>query len=534
MLEHMMENLDLLLKLAAVRSDTGTVMEKDIEQLLYEFLTEIPRLKKDGTFGKIPVEGDPLNREVVWALLKNDGRDTVVFLNHHDAVDSEDYGTLKAYAYDPPVLRKKLKSLEHNDEVMEDLGNEDWIFGRGTADMKAGAAIQLNLLKKYCTKSDLKGNILFLSVPDEETLSAGMRQGVKLLGQLKDKYDLSYKFLINSEPHERYHDQPAVYDGSVGKTMAVICIKGRKSHIGQIFQGLNPTSILSRIVTQTEVNAEFSDRDLGEISPPPSWSYVKDFKESYDASVPEYAGGYLSFLTLRKTPKEILAGLKEICENSFCDTVDHLRMEFHKAYGEESEAPHYQVNVKLYSELLEDALSTDRKLTEDVLKTSYEMILQKLKSGEANVPESNFRILMELMKIARYNSPVVVIALSPPYYPHISSLKSPEWASISEKLQKLLSECGIRQEHYFMGISDNSYIGLQNESDVVPFVSPNMPLWKEGLYTLPFADMKEMSMPTLIVGPWGKDLHKITERVYLPDLVENTPIIIEKIIEELL
>jgi len=533
-LEYYKENLELLLKMVAVQSDTGTVKEKEIENFIYEYLSKIPRLQQEGTFGKCPVEHDPFEREVVWGLLKNESSDTVVLLNHHDAVDSEDYGAFKQYAYNPAVLKDQLRTLDHSDEVKKDLEDENWIFGRGTADMKGGAAVQLNLLKRYCERKRFRKNILFLSVPDEETLSSGMRRGVSLMAELKDRYGLNYKLLINSEPHDRIQGKPTIYDGSVGKTMAAICIKGKKTHIGEIFQGLNPASILSRIVIQTEANADFSDKDLEEVSTPPSWSYVRDFKESYDASVPEYAGGYLSFLTLNKTPREILENLRQVCEEAFRNTVDCLVEEYRKIHGDSSEAPYYNPRVILYEELLRDALLADPQSTGEILEDSYKTVLQKLKTGEANVPECNFKIMIDLMKIARYNSPVVAIALSPPYYPHVSSQKDAGWSFIEDKLKTIFNEADVRRKHYFMGISDNSYAGLQNSADVVPYVSPNMPLWREGLYTLPFEDMKQLSMPALIVGPWGKDLHKITERVYLPDLVENTPMMIEKIIEELL
>ena len=520
------------MKMVAVRSDTGTEREKDIETFLFNYLAELPRLQKENTYGRCPIQGDPYGRAVVWGLIKNEGADTVVLLNHHDAVDIEDYGAFKSYACDPFQLRDHLKILEHNVEVKRDLEDDNWIFGRGTADMKGGAAIQLNLMKRYCEKKDFKGNLLFLSVPDEETLSAGMRRGVGFMAELKKRYGLNYRLLINSEPHERQDGRPLIYDGSVGKIMAVICIRGKKTHIGNIFEGLNPAFVLSTIVTKTEVNTEFSDEDLGERSAPPAWSCVKDFKESYDASVPEYAGGYLSFLTLQKTPEEILEKLKEVCEEAFRDTVDRLRREYKKLYGEGDNIPHFEARIKFYEELLKDAMKEDRQAAEAILESSYSEVLRKMKNGEANVPESNFKMIIELMKIARYNKPVAVIALSPPYYPCISSQRNSDWPRLWVQLQGVLSGPDLFMKHYFMGISDNSYADLQQEADV-SCVSANMPLWREGLYTLPFEEMKQLSVPTLIVGPWGKDLHKITERVYLPDLIENTPMMIERIIGEL-
>jgi arginine utilization protein RocB len=59
-------------------------------------------------------------------------------------------------------------------EARNDLESGDYIFGRGTADMKGGGSIQLALFKRYSELEDFPGNILLIAVPDEENLSAGM------------------------------------------------------------------------------------------------------------------------------------------------------------------------------------------------------------------------------------------------------------------------------------------------------------------------------------------------------------------------
>lgn len=43
-----------------------------------------------------------------------------------------------------------------------------------------------------------------------------------------------------------------------------------------------------------------------------------------------------------------------------------------------------------------------------------------------------------------------------------------------------------------------------------------MLIWRD-IYYIPL-EIKEISMPVLNVGPWGKDLHKYTERVNKDDL----------------
>ena len=46
--------------------------------------------------------------------------------------------------------------------------------------------------------------------------------------------------------------------------------------------------------------------------------------------------------------------------------------------------------------------------------------------------------------------------------------------------------------------------------------------------------MEEIAMPCMNIGPWGKDFHKITERVCKEDLYERTPRIINKAVSLIL
>lgn len=528
------DTLKLLYELVRIPSSTDTPVEAQVATLIYEKLKGIPKLYQDNTFGLEKIEHDHHNRSIVWGLLKGKGKKTIVLLNHHDVVDTHDYGNLQDLAYMPEQLKEYMKNQNFPNNVIQDLQSDEWVFGRGTADMKGGVALQLKILEKFSKKNDFGGNLLFLSVPDEENLSLGMRHSTKLLQDLSKRYQLDYILLINSEPHERTHEKFTVYDSSVGKTMAVIYVQGQKAHIGKVFEGLNPLTILSRIMIHTELNSLFSDKALGEISTPPSWSFARDFKKNYDASIPEAAGGYLSFLTLNSTPKKILSTLKDVCHITFEETVTHFQSEYKKVFPNHKEIPTYKPNIKFYEELYHDAMLKDPEQTNMVMVQCLEEIRIKLNTGKISIPESNFIIIENLLKIVAYNTPTIVIALSPPYYPHITSCSNVSYSEISDVMRNIFSEDEVELSHYFMGISDLSYVGLQNESEIIPYVSQNMPLWNDKFYTIPFETMKTLSMPTLIIGPWGKDLHKKTERVYVPDLVENVPSYIEKLIINLL
>ncbi len=511
--------IDMLKFFVSIQSDTHTEMEIDMEKSIYNYISNIPYFNTSKNFGMEMITSDDLGRSIVWALKKGKGDKTIILLNHHDVVDVNDYGNLKNIAHNTESIEKELKKIKLNKEITEDLFSQEWIFGRGTADMKAGMCIQLKILEDFSKDNKCDASILFLSVPDEETISKGMRHASILLKKLEKKFQLEYSLIINSEPHSRYDKNiPVIYEGSVGKT----------------------SLILSKITNNTEINSELCDRDSGEIAPPPSWSFARDFKECYDASIPESAGGFLSFLTLTKTPKDILSIMKKICVNSLMESLESYNKNADIYYGDSEHRFSFPINVKLYEELLLDAIKNNKDEVENVLKETYSKITESIKTGKISMPESNFEIIKEVMKLTQYSGPVVVIAISPPYYPHISNNKFEHLDSkireISNSLNEInLSLCGnkVHKRHYFMGISDLSYTSLQNYEATVPYIKSNMPLWRDELYSIPFDTIKSLSIPVVNIGPWGKDLHKFTERVYIKDLVTNTYTLISELIKKL-
>ena len=84
-----------------------------------------------------------------------------------------------------------------------------------------------------------------------------------------------------------------------------------------------------------------------------------------------------------------------------------------------------------------------------------------------------------------------------------------------------------------MGMSDLSYAGFVGNMEDIRAISENSPGWDE-IYTIPFDSLKRLSMPIVNIGPWGKDLHKTTERVFAPDVFERVPMILYDLIESIL
>lgn len=536
---------DTLEELVSIQSDTGTSLEKDVEKYLYDWLQKLDYFKSNtNNLGSYPLKNDSLERSVVWGLIKGNGRKTVILLNHHDVVDAYDYQTLKAYAYHPALLREMLKSVELARDVEEDLISGEWIFARGAADMKAGIAIQLSLIEEFSKQQNFNGNILFISVADEESLSLGMRSSAELLEKIKNKFDLEYTILIDSEPHQKTENNEGVfYTGSVGKLMPVVYVRGKKTHIGDIFQGFNPLLLLSQIASETELNSDFSDVVENEVSPPPSWNYIRDGKKCYDASIPDSAGGYFSVLTLKRTPKIILEQLLEISKQTFENVICQMNKNYSNYLNKKNEAEHklpWKTNVKTFSQIYNDAIEQsgdkfllDYRLTIDKLKTD-------IKNNIISMPESNIALIGKTLEYITDKTPMVVIAFSPPYYPHISINDFKELdnnvSDIGNAVVRIAREVCYEtysKKNYFMGISDMSYTALNESENIIPHIEFNMPLWKN-MYDIPFETIKQLAIPSINIGPYGKDLHKFTERVFENDVIRQTPKLITGVIEYIL
>ena len=410
--------------------------------------------------------------------------------------------------------------------------------------MKGGGAIQIALLDRYSKIKDFKGNILLLSVPDEENISAGMRSAVNLMDELKEKYNLEYLITINSEPHMRSEKSKGVFSvGSVGKSMFFFYVRGSLAHHGKIFEGINALNILAEIVRETELNLDLADFEAGEASAPPTWLYIKDRKTCYDVSMPLGAGGYLSVLSLVSTPEENMRRLKEVSEKAFEALIDRMNKKY-RTYREKTNKPiqslPWKSKVCSFKDLYDEAYNTYKDKFATDFENKYMEINDLLNSGEINMLETNLQLTEFIFNYIDDLSPRVVIGMAPPYYPSVTNNKMKKNLGKAENLAEELiryakEELGENYvtENYFAGISDLSYTSLENSKNIRDIVKNNMPHFGR-IYDLPLETIEKLSMPGINIGPWGKDFHKITERVYKVDLLVNAPKLLNKAISILL
>jgi arginine utilization protein RocB len=494
-------------------------------------------------------------------------------MSHFDTVGVEDferYGDSNI-AYQPDELAKIMQAtLEQQGSLTASEGSAlaalqsgEWMFGRGSVDMKSGAAINLSLMREFARKQEsgkrlideLAGNLLFLSCPDEETESAGILSAIPELLKLREKENLTFLGVINTDytaPRDSNQEARFVYSGTVGKLLPSFYILGARTHVGEIYCGVDASHIAAELVSHVNLNSDWTDLWRGslggeetvEVAPPPVALHMRDLKLSYNVETAGEAFVYFNWLTLTLTPEEAMLKMDETAHAAL--EAVRLRQEesfndFSLRGGQTRPPLTWQSVVLDYDALREkaktrwDAENNARDFSE-WLRRKTEEFAAIAKDGR----ELSRMIVAELAKVAQIGGPAVVAFFSPPYYPSVQ----PRENELTLAVKSVLGESSrhIQFRGYYPYISDLSYLRLDNgiEADSL---KKNMPLFgmkdkKNALYYLldsaKWSDIRALDCPVVNVGPFGSDAHGLYERVYMPYSFETAPqIIFETIIRAL-
>ncbi len=513
---------DLLVELCSVPSISETTGEKVMTEKLFEAVMRMDYFKESPENVSInPIENDPLGRTFIYALMEGKVKSpkTVILLSHFDVVGVADYGPYKDYAFRPleyTELLKKGTGMTLSIEAKEDLLSGDYIFGRGTMDMKYGIALDVEIMHQIESKlDDFPGNILLLSVPDEENNSAGMLAAVEMLSRIKREKELEYVCCIVSEPHfPKYpgDNSKYIYTGAVGKLLPVFYCVGKETHAGDPFSGLNPNLLTAKIIEAIELNPELSDTAGSFRVPAPVCLKQSDVKAAYSVSTPSAAYAYFNFMTVSSTPDEILKKLLVIGEKAFSEVLDDIRDKaaLLDAYtGSKQVLMSIKPMVITFQELYSMCQETVGKEFDDHMNTYITKI------PPDDLRELSIDIVKEVHKFCPYRDPMIVLFFAPPYYPH--SGRGGDNGRISEIAGRIMEKSRaaynepMTAEPFFPGLSDMSYLSLPDNIDISS-IKGNFPLWGHR-YEIPLETIAGLDIPFINIGPLGKDAHKYTERL---------------------
>lgn len=526
-LNHPDQMLSVLNDLVSVGSITFSNEEKQLPLRVKSHLMNLSYFQENPNHIENHLTTD--GRLFTTALYKNEqATKTIIMISHFDVVDIDDYGKLRHLAFRPLELTKELHN--HKDhlpaDALADLESGEWLFGRGTMDMKCGLVLQMSLLEKAAIE-DWKINLLLLTVPDEEVNSVGMREAIPKLLEISKTYNLNYTLFLNSEPmFSKVPEDPQYYfyTGSIGKILPSVLCFGKETHVGEPLSGVNAAWMTSVFSEKMEWNEQLCEEVNGQLCPPPTILWQKDLKKDYSAQIPHRSVSMYNMFLMKRNPAEVMEEFKKIAY----DAANRMNTFIENKYKtfEINSPVRYKIRVLTYEELKEHACK--RTSIEHVER--IENFVAKERKGDNR--QQSITIVDQLSIICQDLAPMIVLFYAPPYYPAINTGDDPIIKDLSTKLityADVTFELPLHPVDYFNGISDLSYAGLQDSLEMMDTYTKNLP-GDEELYHIPFKEMAQLHAPVINVGPIGKDAHKNTERLHLPFAFQQLPKLLEHLI----
>ncbi len=526
-MDHLKNRIEeLAVELTRVRSVVETQGETQVGAKIYEILSQLDYFIDHPRYlFKVPVANDPLGRFSVIALVKGQqsaSSDTVISLGHFDTVGTSDYGTLEDLATEPYELTKALANVPTPPEVTQDLASGNYLFGRGLFDMKTGDAILIAIMEQLAKDpASFKGNLVYVAVCDEEANSKGMLAAVPALVALGKEEALNYLALLDTDYMTSEYPGDAnkyVYVGTVGKLMPSFYVVGKETHVGEAYKGLDANQLAAEIVRLVNLNPAYCDVVEGEVTLPPVTLKMRDLKTEYSVQTCRTANVYFNYATHSSTPSEVLQKMKAAGLTAFESVLTELN-DHYKTYCTLAKRPYQRLPFaprSLSFRELFDRVSYEQ--TDGTFLTGYEKLLHELK-GRQDIDDRDKSLALVEYVHNHWSDrdPVIIVYLTPPYYPHIYVTDQTEKGKrLLDAVTQVVAETdagySLVFKKFFPYISDLSYGGAPKDEQVIADLKGNMPGFGV-TYDLPVAEMQALDLPVLDIGPFGKDAHKFTERI---------------------
>ena len=539
----------IALELMKTRSVVGTDGELVMAERIVDYLRQLDYFRCHPEHVRLlPIAGDPLGRKTVFAMIQGKQSAqaaqtrTLLCLGHIDTVGVSDYAELAEYATEPGILKQKLPTVKFSEETLAEITSEEWIVGRGILDMKTGVAALLVMLEEFSQMAEqLDGNLVFIGVPDEEGNSAGMLSAVQALASMAEVKGWEFIGAIDTDyTTHRYpgDDSRYLYIGTTGKLLPCFYVYGEETHVGEPFNGLDANLLASEILYQMDLSTDLCDIADGEVALPPVCLHQRDLKTEYSVQTANAVNLYFNFATHVSSPDEVLAKCKAKAITSFENVIKKLNAEYEK-FCSLSHIPFqklpWEVNVLTYDELYHNVKSERGDEIDRIIEQAAGQLLEK----KVDDREFSLAIVQEVHKHYSDKNAKIIVYFAPPYYPHIYVKDEDDRGAILlAALRQAVNDVKERYEYninirkFYPYISDLSYCSIAGTASVEKLTT-NMPAWGRQ-YTLPVESIQAISMPAVNIGPYGKDAHKLSERLCQSYSFDAMPEILYKTIESLL
>jgi arginine utilization protein RocB len=542
---------ELTLALMRFPSVTGTTGEVAFAQYLHDLLAARPYFAAnpgDLRIERAPI--DPHGRSNVFALVRGAEPETVLLTGHYDIVSMANYGALAPYACDPEALLPRLiADLAAGAQgpaerlALDDLRSGAFMPGRGALDMKSGIAAGIAVLEHFATLAGRRGNLLLIATPDEEENSEGMRAAVASLPALAAEWGLEPIAAINLDSaidRGDGRDGQAIFMGSVGKLLPSVYLVGRDTHAGAPFDGVGANLLAAEVTRRIECNPALADQAEGEIAPAPVSLKQADLKQGYDVTTPAAAWCYYNLLTHSWQPSEVLAKIMYEVQQALDDAIALLgerARRYAELAGGDTPAPAWRPQTLTFAELKQHALDRGGAAAQAALG---ELIEQLRADPSVDLPLYCRRVTELLWRHSGLVGPAAVVGFASLYYPRVLVGALPgrhaRLRAVAERQAAVLAQAAgvsIRLRPFFPGISDMSFLGCADAPKELALVAENTPAWGSRL-RFDYSSARELNLPVINVGPWGRDYHQRLERVHMPYSFGVMPELVWRIADDLL
>jgi arginine utilization protein RocB len=507
---------------------TGTPGERSFPEALLKRIARSEALRSARTW-LIRAPDDPLGRSCAAVLVRGEGRETVLLTGHFDTVAIDDYGPLAHLATKPEALTHAMISALSEPRTpaeklaLADLTSGDFLPGRGLLDMKAGLAAGLAALEAFASTPSRRGNLLFVAVPDEEVNSNGARALAAALPGIEAENGIRVCAAINLDAiadNGNGSTGRAIALGSVGKLLLTALAIGQPSHACYPFNGMNAAVLAASIAAAVEWNPALADTAPGHAGMPPTLLCLKDGKAQYDVTTPASTFAAWNALTLGRTAESVFASFESIVRTAVASATSALAVRREAVLGAGIEAaPVVEVHDAQRVVGLAQATNAGAAAVREAAE-------QAAASG-ANLPEQCRRITEAAFAASGLAGPCVIIGFGSLPYPAVSLSAS----AAAERLKDAAVRAAARAQArgagsiavspFFQGISDMSFLG-EADASAFAIVADNTPAWTTGVRW----SGAVAGVPTINIGPWGRDYHTPLERLHAPYAFEHLPMLI--------
>jgi arginine utilization protein RocB len=269
-----------------------------------------------------------------------------------------------------------------------------------------------------------------------------------------------------------------------------------------------------------------TDDSGGEPGTPVSLLSLKDSKRGYDVTTPGSTFLFWNVLLHERQPDTVLPIVANLVREAVRDCVVRLAERAAASpLSAEAQSLALDIPVLTYSALLTEVLAQDPEAADHLQKIARE-------SAGTDLPERCRRMTEALWERSRRSGPAVILGLGS--IPYLATQVMDPWLSsvIEAFLLDVPTHLGetVTARKYFAGISDMSFFG-QADDRVFAALAAETPIWEEaiGLRAGALAQI-----PTINIGPWGRDYHTPLERTHVDYTFHKLPLLIADLTRRIL